>query len=257
MTLDPTRPRALYLQLADELRTAIRRGNYPPGSKLPTEWELVQQYGTSRSTVTQALAVLKAEGLLVATTGVGTFVRATPRVRLAASRFSAGNRRPGIGPWQATTKAAGLPGYVELFAVERVAAERSVAAGLDLAEGDTVIVRRRHLGIEGRGHVMVYDGFYPADLFDGTPIETQTTRLGGIANTFADLGIHPTRATETVGGRLATDDESVLLQLPKRSPVLTVVRVTRDDGIDRAVEVLHIVAAAAAVELVYEDLPLA
>lgn len=72
-----TRRESIYLRLADELRTAILRQDFPQGVRLPTEAELADRFGISRQTVRRAFQDLVAEGLVHRVPGRGTF--ATPR----------------------------------------------------------------------------------------------------------------------------------------------------------------------------------
>ncbi|GAB3961545.1 GntR family transcriptional regulator [Streptomyces sparsus] len=53
--------------IADHLRTRIRGGELSAGDRLPTQQELVDEFGANRSAVRQALDVLRAEGLLTHT----------------------------------------------------------------------------------------------------------------------------------------------------------------------------------------------
>lgn len=66
------RPR--YQQIKQFIGDAIRNQQYAPGDKIPTEAELVEQFGVSRMTVNKALRDLVQEGLLVRYPGLGTFV---------------------------------------------------------------------------------------------------------------------------------------------------------------------------------------
>ncbi len=74
MSIERSSPIPLYFQLAGELRAAIESGAYPPGSKLPTEGELCQQYDVSRSVVRQALQSLAHDNLIETERGRGAFV---------------------------------------------------------------------------------------------------------------------------------------------------------------------------------------
>jgi GntR family transcriptional regulator len=58
-----------------ELRQAIIGGTFRPGSQLPTEAELCEMLGVSRTVVREALRVLEDDGLVARRHGVGTFVR--------------------------------------------------------------------------------------------------------------------------------------------------------------------------------------
>ena len=66
----------LYIQLADVLREKIAQGEFAPNSQIPSENELHQTTGYSRSTVRKALAILVEEGRLTKVHGKGTFVTA-------------------------------------------------------------------------------------------------------------------------------------------------------------------------------------
>jgi GntR family transcriptional regulator len=64
----------LYYQLANLLSEKITSGELKTGDRLPTEVELVEEYGISRITVRQALRLLEEEGLIRREVGRGTFV---------------------------------------------------------------------------------------------------------------------------------------------------------------------------------------
>lgn len=64
-----------YVQLARAVRAAIEAGEYPLGQAIPTERELVAQYGINRLTVRAGISSLVEEGLLERVQGKGVFVR--------------------------------------------------------------------------------------------------------------------------------------------------------------------------------------
>ena len=66
--------RRLYQQIADQLRGMINRGEYPPGSYLPPERELSQQFGVSRTSLREALIALEVLGLVRVRVGDGVSV---------------------------------------------------------------------------------------------------------------------------------------------------------------------------------------
>ena len=67
-------PVPLYQQLKSVLKGEIERGVYKPGDRLPSEPDLIREYGISRITVRQALDDLEGEGLIVRRHGKGTYV---------------------------------------------------------------------------------------------------------------------------------------------------------------------------------------
>jgi GntR family transcriptional regulator len=63
-----------YVQLADLLRQRVDKGEWGPGTVLPSIDELMEQFDVARVTIRQAIALLADEGLLSPQRGRGTFV---------------------------------------------------------------------------------------------------------------------------------------------------------------------------------------
>lgn len=63
-----------FEELADQLRSQILSGAWTPGSKLPTESELIQETGLSLTTVRRAYETLVDEGMVTRRRGAGSFV---------------------------------------------------------------------------------------------------------------------------------------------------------------------------------------
>ena len=62
-------------QIADKLSAMIESGDFPPGSYLPPERELAEQFGVSRTSVREALIALEVSGLVSVRVGDGVKVR--------------------------------------------------------------------------------------------------------------------------------------------------------------------------------------
>ncbi|MEW2302535.1 FadR/GntR family transcriptional regulator [Streptomyces sp. NPDC006655] len=77
MPLSHPRRSALSEQVIAELRNQIASGEWPVGSRIPTEPELVEQLGVARNTVREAVRALAHNGLLDIRQGSGTYVVAT------------------------------------------------------------------------------------------------------------------------------------------------------------------------------------
>src|SRR4051794_18943420 len=73
MTDRDWRPR--YLQVAEDLREQIERGDIKPGEPLPSEAELVTTFRLSRTSVRNSIRQLREWGLVRAEQGRGTYVR--------------------------------------------------------------------------------------------------------------------------------------------------------------------------------------
>lgn len=64
----------LYHSVADKVKQLIHEGKYPPGSRLPGERELAEQFGVSRVTIREAEIALQALGYVTIKTGSGVYV---------------------------------------------------------------------------------------------------------------------------------------------------------------------------------------
>lgn len=127
MPIQSIEPRRLYRQVAEQLRALIDRGEYPVGSRLPTERELASQLGVSRPTVREALIALEVDGRVRIRVGSGIYVTAP----VAATEPE---NLPVAGPFEILAARALLEGAV----AERVA---TVATKSDIAEIDAVLSR--------------------------------------------------------------------------------------------------------------------
>ena len=62
---DEFRPRQIYEQVAERIRSSILSGAFPAGSPLPSEREIAQRLGVSRTAVREALGALTYLGLVI------------------------------------------------------------------------------------------------------------------------------------------------------------------------------------------------
>ncbi len=71
--------KATYRDIKTDLLRRIMEGELPPGSLLPSELDLAQNYGAARATVSRAMRELVDEGLVERKRKAGTRVRSSPR----------------------------------------------------------------------------------------------------------------------------------------------------------------------------------
>ena len=74
-----TRPLRLSEEVSADLQRRIARGEIRPGNRLPTEKALGEAFGVSRAVVREAIARLKADGLIETRQGSGAFVVDAPK----------------------------------------------------------------------------------------------------------------------------------------------------------------------------------
>lgn len=144
---------ALYLRIADLLRERIADGQYPLGSRIPTENELAAQLSVSRPTVRQALDLLAREGRLSRVKGSGTFVCA-PKLIHESTSFVTGYRE------ETRKKHRVLKTVVVHLGTEK--ADDQVAEALKLKPGQPVtrLTRIRHLENVNNNAPVVYTTVY-------------------------------------------------------------------------------------------------
>jgi GntR family transcriptional regulator len=117
---------ATYLQLAQQVRQALRLGLLEPGERLPTAAQVVAKLAINPNTVLKAYRELEREGLVRARPGQGTFViRTLPGTDPATqARFLAD-----MTDWLRSARAAGL-GPDDIEAIYRTAFRDCFAEGV-------------------------------------------------------------------------------------------------------------------------------
>ncbi|MFE2601222.1 FadR/GntR family transcriptional regulator [Streptomyces sp. NPDC059396] len=130
MALTSPRRSALSDQVITELRSQITSGEWPVGSRIPTEPELVEQLGVARNTVREAVRALAHNGLLDIRQGSGTYVIATSELAGVMHRRFAGADRRDIAEVRSTLESSAA----------RMAAERRTER--DLRQLETLLARR-------------------------------------------------------------------------------------------------------------------
>ena len=119
---------ALYEQVKQHISKHIQDGSWPAGHRLPSEHELVAQFGVARMTVNRALRELVEQGRIRRVAGVGSFVAEDkPQSTLLQ-----------IANIASEIRARGHDYGFQLVASERIAASTDVAAWLDLRAGESV-----------------------------------------------------------------------------------------------------------------------
>ncbi|MGI5337173.1 FadR/GntR family transcriptional regulator [Streptomyces sp. CA-181903] len=183
-------------QVITQLRTQITSGEWPVGSRIPTEPELVERLGVARNTVREAVRALAHNGLLTIRQGSGTYVVATSELAgVMGRRFARADPRHVAELRSALeTKAAAL------------AAERRTDADLDQLE--LLLERRAEAWRSGD-----LDEFVEADATFHTAVVAAAHNevlaalyadLGFVVRKFlrADVGAEPRPRALTDHGRL-------------------------------------------------------
>ncbi|SKA14284.1 Transcriptional regulators [Marinactinospora thermotolerans DSM 45154] len=141
-------PWRTYTRIAETLRRRIADGDLPPGSALPSEAALGQEFRVSRTTVRRALATLEGDGLVTTLPGTGRVVRdpgeddassSVPRYRRIAAELREQITDGTFAPGAALPSESAL---VRLYGVSRGTARQALSE----LEGSGLIV-----SVHGKG----------------------------------------------------------------------------------------------------------
>lgn len=246
--IDQHSDRAVYMQIADALRERVRAGTYAAGAKLPSETELLEEFGVTRQTVRRGLSVLQQEGLTESRRGRGVFVRETPPViAVRNSRFSRSARQAGKGALAAEAEALGVEWRSEELEVTTVDLPPAVA---EVLGEERAVVKRRRMWVGG-SPTQLADSYVPVSIDAKIKWSAGATAPGGIYGLLEANGHEIVRFREELTVRHATPEESVALELAPAAPVVVLVRHAIDQT-GRVCEYFDSVAAGDKHRYVYE-----
>ncbi len=198
----------LYIQIREALAERIQSGEWPPGTRIPAERELVAEFGASRGTIRQAISDLVSKGLLRRVQGSGTYV-ADPKVDVPAHlllSFTETMRRHGLEPG------------AQVLSVETIPASRKLCQLLNLSLGDQVyrIVRLR----TGNNQPVALEySHFPVKLCPGLDrFDLQRRSIYRILD--EEYGLALVRAEQTLEPTLARRFEAEVLGVPEGTPLM-------------------------------------
>lgn len=177
-----------YVGLADALRELIGDGRIAYGTRLPSERDLTEALGVSRTTVTRAYAVLRDTAYAQAQQGSGTFTRL-----------------PG-GPTRALDRAL-WPTDVSEGVIDLVCAAATAPPGIAAAYADAATELPAHLG----GH-----GYYPAGMPALQAAIAASYDARGLPTAPEQIIVTPgaLAATAVIGSALVGARDRVLVESP-------------------------------------------
>jgi GntR family transcriptional regulator len=202
-----------YAQVVAEIKRRIETGEYLPGSLLPSEHQLVADFGVSRPTIVKSLSALRQEGWIDTQQGRGSFVRGRPALD------GAERTRPGGDVLELPeTELSG-----DLVQAGVKAAPPHVIALLGLEPGAKAFLRQRVLSHDGEP-VELASVWLPLDLAAGTDLASPDLLNESIRHHLrARKRVRFDHAVERITARHPTGEESALLQLSGDAPVLGVI----------------------------------
>ncbi|MFF0745644.1 GntR family transcriptional regulator [Streptomyces sp. NPDC004111] len=240
--------RPIQLQIADDIRMQIERGDLEPGASLPTLDELRQRWSCSMNSARGAVALLKSQGLITSGRGKAPRVRIPPaRVIRSSERHQAEKdlaRRP--EKERATVGEAetnlGMSIQEQSFRTEysTIEASTELAKSLEVTAG-TLVLQRLYESTDTRtGHLLSHSTSYiPLALVEGNPELLDQNREpwpGGTHHQLSTVGIEIKTVVDEVTGRMPTTVEARAWGLSDGIPLLICRRISLDAD-DRVVEI--------------------
>ena len=143
-----------YIQLIEVLREKIDLGDWQDGDQIPSEPDLCEVYGVSRTVVRQALRELELEGIIIRRKGKGTFV-AEPKISESLAQKLTGFYQDMVEP--------GHNPITQVLRQEVVPATEKVASYLGVDPGTQVIDIKRLRYVNNEPIVLV-TSYLPYDL---------------------------------------------------------------------------------------------
>lgn len=204
----------MYIDIAHDLRERIASGQLRPGDDVPTEAELAERWQTSRGPIRNALAALRAEGLVETTRGRPARVvskKATQAVDMSVP-FTRWARDLGVEPGAQTQEIA-LRRAADLAELFGISPDDQVVSVLRLRmlNGRPTMVERLNY-TEGVGRLLFQ-------------VDTDAV---SITDYLGEHG-HPIVSVQHEIDAMAADErDAALLRVPVGTPLLRLSRISRD-----------------------------
>jgi GntR family transcriptional regulator len=213
-------PVPFYRQLAEILREDIAAGRLKAGQRLATEFELMDRFGVSRTTVRQTIARLQREGLISVHRGKGTFVAAT-KIEPELSALTG---------FVEDMQALGLSASAKVLGIANEKCSAPVAEALKLREGELVTRITRVRLAEGVPVSFEYS-YLPLEF--GQRVAQENLEVWPIFALFEDkYGVPLGEASYRVEAGAASRVVADALDLSRGAPVLAIERTTYSvDGV--------------------------
>jgi GntR family transcriptional regulator len=220
-----------YAQVVAEIKRRIERGDYPAGSLLPSEHQLVNEFGVSRPTIVKSLSSLRQDGWIETQQGKGSFVRGRPALE------GARRTRPADDVLELAESA--VSGVLVQAGVKLAPAY--VTALLGLEPGSKAFLRQRLITDEDGEPVELVSLWLPLGLAAGTDLAAPELLGDSIRHhLLTTKRIRFDHAVERISARRPAGEEAGLLRVAPDIPVLNVV-VTAYDATSAPLQVTDIV----------------
>ncbi|WP_086933365.1 FadR/GntR family transcriptional regulator [Agarilytica rhodophyticola] len=223
----------LYRQIANKMLETLDSGEYPPGSRLPSERELAERYGVSRPTVREAIIALEINGRVEVKTGSGVYV---------LSRISAQDFERNISAFELTETRVLVEGEAAALAASMITEEQLQAL-------DDALEEMKVENSEGNLTSDVADRKFHSIISGATQnraLISTIAHLWDMQKSLPDIHMAHNSVCKTDARQRLAEHKEIYDALLKRDPQMA--RVAMRNHFSRLMEALHEATDARAVE---------
>jgi GntR family transcriptional regulator len=198
----------VYISISDDIKKKIIDGEYTPGTAIPSERKLCEEYNVSRMTIRQAVNTLVNEGYIYRIKGSGTFI----------SEKKIEKNKQGLTSFTEDMIQRGMTPGSEIISFEKMFPSEVIAnrLGIETYEGVFKIERVRLADGEPMAYETVYRPVkYSPEL---TPVQLE----GSIYKTLEENGLKVSYAEQSIEAVISIESTSKYLQIPLNSPLLLI-----------------------------------
>ena len=199
----------LHIVISEQLKAQIEAGQYAPGERLPSEFDLGEVFGVSRTTIRRAIANLIQQGLVTPQQGKGIFVNDRHKIS-----FSMANP---LMPFDLALKQQGYTSHVHSLRFQLTKAPCEVGQKLQLPSQDSQVYWQEKIIYADASPIALDITYFPEVI--GCSLADQLQQ-GFTYSTLETNGINLNAAEVRLEGIPATYELSEYLAIPLGMPLL-------------------------------------
>lgn len=217
----------LYIQIKEDLETAIKSNKYPKDTKLPSEKELCEKYQVSRITIRKAIELLDNMGMIYAVQGKGSYVK-TPMINAGLTKICT------FGEMLAKN---GCTGFTKILSYEEKAVDSMERLWKGPEWSNTSLLDL--VGYSMNEPVVLYrsmiNSLYGAQMYQEALKKEKNGEAFSTFDLYTSIGLHVGNVNQQILAISADKETAELLKLQPGKPVLVLESVIMDDKM-RSVE---------------------
>lgn len=208
-TQSSTHKQPLHISIAEQIKDQIEAGQYEPGERLPSEFDLGKLFGVSRTTIRRAIANLIQQGLVTTQQGKGIFVSDRHKIN-----FSMSNP---LMEFDVALQHQGHVGRVHSLRFQQTRAPTEVIRKLELSNPDPYVYWQEKIIYADQSPIALEIDYFPDDI--GHSLADQLQQ-GFTYSTLQKNKIHLNAAKVSLESIPATYELSEYLAIPLGMPLL-------------------------------------